>query len=383
MNRASLVPGDQVRFKAGCVWPGPLVAKWKGTAASPILIGQYGTGGTPEIRNHRDIVQIWGSYLIVQDLVTRSTPAGYDSTCQNNPMGWRIGFRFLPGSSYNTLRYTASVGLYNGIFVEAGSHHNKIFNNHLIKNNLKDEPPYGGGGTVGILLSGEDNDVSYNDISGSDACSRDYVRDGSAIEIYKGRRNLVHHNTAIDNNTFIELGHKNTADNTIAYNKVYSSLKIASFLVTRGAGDQGLGPAVGTRAYNNSVYLTGANSYAVQCLKGCNPSILSLRNNIIMSQWYIGYSDAPFDEGNNIYWQPQGNPQVWFPMSSSSRLLDPKWHESGRVRLPPDAGESRDRRGLDGRVQPRLPAGSRGCGSAARRGAGHRRLRSASTSSAI
>jgi hypothetical protein len=324
-NGAKLAPGDSLRLRAGCTWTGPLVAKWKGTASAPITIGSYGSGAAPEIQNARDIVQIWGSYLVVQDIVTRSTPAGYDSKCGNAPTGWRIGFRFLPGSSYNTLRYSTAVGLYNGIFIEAGSHHNTIFNNHLIKNNLKDEPPNSGGGAVGINLQGDDNDVSYNDISGSDACSTTYGRDGSAVEIFRGRRNRVHHNTAVDNNTFIEFGNKNSADTTVAYNKVYSSLKSAGFLMTRGAGDTSWGPVYGTKAYNNSVYLTGSSSYAIQCIKGCNASVLSLRNNIIVSQYYVGYSDAAFDEGNNVYWQPQGNPRIYFPISSSSRKLDPRW----------------------------------------------------------
>jgi len=328
-NQATLAPGDRLSLKAGCTWTGPLIAKWKGTAAAPITIGTYGSGAAPEIVNAHDIVQITGSYLILQDIVTRSTPVGYDKTCGDAPMGWRVGFRFMPGSAYNTLRYSTAVGLYNGVFVEAGSHHNKIFSNHMIKNNLKDVPPNSGGGAVGILLMGEDNDVSYNDISGSDACSVQYGRDGSAIEIFRGKRNNIHHNTAVDNNTFIELGNKTTADTTVAYNKVYSSLKAANFLMTRGAGDTSWGPVYGTKVYNNSVYLTGAQSYAVQCIKGCNASVLSMRNNIIVSQWYVGYSDAAFDEANNIYWQPQGNPKVYFPMSSSSRKMDPRWVNAG------------------------------------------------------
>jgi hypothetical protein len=323
-NSATLVPGDKLLLRNGCTWTGPLIAKWKGTAAAPITIANYGTGALPMIQNAHDIVQITGSYLVVQNITTRADAPGYDSSCGGAPMGWRVGFRLFPGSSYNTVKNVTATGLYNGIFVEAGSHHNKITGNHMIRNNLKDVPPQAGGGAVGILLMGDDNDVSWNDISGSDACSVQYGRDGSAIEIYRGRRNSVHHNTAVDNHYFMELGNKASADTTVAYNKVYSSLKTAGFLMTRGAGDTSWGPVYGTKAYNNTVYLTGANSYAVQCIKGCNASVLSLRNNIIVSQWYVGYADAAFDEGNNLYWQQQGNPKVWFPISSTSRKLDPR-----------------------------------------------------------
>src|SRR3954463_10201998 len=60
-NQATLAPGDRLSLKAGCTWTGPLIAKWKGTAAAPITIGTYGSGAAPEIVNAHDIVQITGS----------------------------------------------------------------------------------------------------------------------------------------------------------------------------------------------------------------------------------------------------------------------------------------------------------------------------------
>jgi hypothetical protein len=333
-NGATLAPGDRLSLRAGCAWNGPLTAKWNGTSSTPITIGTYGTGAAPVIQNVRDIVQVTGTYLILQDLVTRTDVPSYDAACGNAPTGWRVGFRFYPSAHHNTLRYSTATGMSNGIMVDKGSHHNKLFGNHMIKNNMKD----GGSGAIGILVMGDDNEVSYNDISGSDQCSPSYGRDGSAVEIYAGRRNVVHHNTAVDNNNFIELGNKLTSDTTVAYNKVYSSLKLANFLFTRGAGDTSWGPVYGTKVYNNSVYLTGASAIAVSCVKGCNSSVLSLRNNIIVSQDRIGYSDAGFDEGNNLYWQPQGNPKIYFPISSSSRKLDPRWINPGTRDLHLNAG---------------------------------------------
>jgi hypothetical protein len=324
-NAATLVAGDKLLLKRNCTWTGPLTAKWKGTAASTIYIGAYSTGYPPTIQNAHDDVMITGSYLVIEDIVTRADPPYYDANCGNAPAGWRVGFRFYNGSSYNTLRYSTATGLYNGVLIETGSHHNKILKNHMIKNNMKDEHGTSDAGVMAIVLSGDDNEVAYNDISGSDACSPKYGRDGSAIEIGGGQRNNVHHNIAIDNNNFAELGNPRSANNTFAYNKVYSSLKIANFLVTRGTKDTSWGPIYGTKAYNNSVYLTGSQSYAVQCLLGCSPAVLSLRNNIIVSQDRVGYADGSFDEGNNIYWQPQGNPKVYWTMSSTSRKADPRW----------------------------------------------------------
>ena len=50
-------------------------------------------------------------------------------------------------------------------------------------------------------------------------------------------------------------------------------------LVTRGANNT-YGPVYGTKVYNSSVYLSGSQSYAVQCTGGCSPSVLSFKNNI-------------------------------------------------------------------------------------------------------
>ena len=374
-NAATLAPGDSLLLKRSCSWTGPLNAKWSGTASSPITIDAYGTGNAPVIQNAHDNVQITGSYLVLQNLYTRADPQQYDPSCGNAPAGWRVGFRFYSGATYNTLRYSTATGLYNGIRIEQGSHHNKIIGDHLIKNNVKDEHRRLGRGRRGHRSMGDDNEISGNDISGSDQCSPLYGRDGSAIEVYGGKRNVIHHNTAVDNNNFVELGNSRSSDTTIAYNKVYSSLKIANFLVTRGPGDTSYGPVYNTKAYNNSVYLTGASSYAVMCLKTCSASILSLRNNIIVSQGYVAFADGPLDEGNNIYWQPQGNPKVYLTMSSTSRKIDPRWVNPGAQDFHLERGQPGDRHRLDGRLQPGLPDGSLRRGGAARRRTGHRSLR--------
>ena len=51
------------------------------------------------------------------------------------------------------------------------------------------------------------------------------------------------------------MGHIRTADTTYAYNLITASISKAHFLTTRGNGDT-WGPVYGTRAYNNTVYLT-------------------------------------------------------------------------------------------------------------------------------
>jgi uncharacterized repeat protein (TIGR01451 family) len=333
VNSASLAPGDKLLLKRGCSWTGPLNAKWIGTALLPITIGAYGAGELPKIQNAKDNVVISGDYQIVENLHTRANPVGYDAGCENWPMGWRVGFRLYASADHNIIRSSLATELYFGVLVGAGSHHNKILSNVFRDIKYKDTDPNSDAGTVAVAIHGDDNEVAYNDISGADSCSYFFSgRDGAAVDIYGGQRNTVHHNRARENNAFAELGNSRAADNTYAYNYVTSSLKIANFLVTRGASNVH-GPVYRTKAYNNTAYLWGAESFGLQCYGGCSPSILSLRNNVLWVQDRIGYADAAFDEGNNIYWNTSGAPKLWFPISSSSRKIDPKFVNRGALDL--------------------------------------------------
>jgi len=322
-NSASLVAGDKLLLKRGCAWPGPLNAKWSGTASAPITIGAYGSGALPRIDNATTNIVVTGSYLILEYLATRSNPPAYDSGCENQPMGMTKGFRLHSGTTNNTVRNSEISGFNVGIWIDAGSHHNKVLSNVLRDNNVKDSNPNSDGGAVAIGLLGDSNEVAFNTITGSSACSRQHGRDGSAIEVYGGKSNSVHHNTARQNHGFVEVGNSRSADNTLAYNVVTSTLAKSSFAVARGAGDV-WGPTLRTKLYNNSVYLTGSQSFAVQCYGGCNSTVMTFRNNIVWAQDRVGYVDAAWAESNNIWWSP-GGPKIWFAKSSTSKTVDPKF----------------------------------------------------------
>jgi hypothetical protein len=328
-NAASLRPGDQLQLKSGCTWTGPLNARWNGTSAAPITIGAYGGTARPRIVNGHENVDITGSYQVIDSIFTRGDPTGYDSQCANSPYGFKVGFRFRGGSHHNTVQNSDANDQYIGIFFDKSSTNNKALRNSLKNNKMKDPNLGSDAGAVAISLMGDNNEVAFNTISGSNTCSRFYTVDGSAVEVYGGRNNSIHHNVAVDNNAFTELGNNRSAYNTFAYNEVRSSLTRSNFVVTRGGGDSKYGPVVGTKMYNNTAYLSGSQSYAIQCTKGCNSSVFSFRNNIVWAADRVGYADAGFDEGNNIYWRPGGAPKVWFPISSSSKKVDPKFVNPG------------------------------------------------------
>ncbi len=330
-NEAPLAPGDQLLLKRGCTWPAGLRLSQSGTASQPIYIGAYGSGEYPIIQSNRsevDAVAISGNYITIENLYAKGIAPIKDPKCDNTPVGLINGFAFKSGVSYNTLKNSKASGLSSGILIDEKAHNNKIIGNVLTDNNMmssltpKSANDDDDAGAFGIEVLGDDNEIAYNTISGGNACSYDYERDGSAIEIYGGRRNIVHHNVGLENDTFTELGDSRSADNIFAYNIVKSTLKQATFLVTRGPKDD-YGPVARTKAYNNTVYLTGSESSTVECYAGCSKDILTLKNNILWSENVIGYSDQPFDEGYNLVWRSNGKPVVHFSLSGKQEGLNP------------------------------------------------------------
>lgn len=335
-SQANLAPGSSLLLARDCSWTEPLEVRWQGTMAQPITVGAYGSGALPTIQNNSDNVYITGSYLVIENIATRADAPAREVDCQNQGVGWRIGFKLETNTSYVTLRGVKASGMTHGVLISASSHHNKILNSTLENNNLMfilDRARGTDSGAVGIVVRGDDNEIANNTISGSDACSYDYGRDGSAVEIYGGQRNRIHHNVARNNNAFSELGDSRSADTIYAYNLVTASISKAQFLVTRG-GNSSRGPVLRTRAYNNTVYLSSADSFGVNCDGGCTKDILVLKNNILWVEGTLGYSDQAFGEGYNLYWRGDGNPKVWFnTVSSSSKKADPQFVDRGAGNL--------------------------------------------------
>jgi hypothetical protein len=334
-NKSILHPGDKLLLKRGCAWAGPLEAKWSGTKLNPILISAYGLGDLPKIQNAPvSNVVITGSYQIIEYLQVRSDPPNIDPGCNNQPYGWRVGFNFMNGASYNTVRHSVARENTVGIKIAEFAHHNSVLNNEVIDNNIAevlDTTPGNDLGPWGIVLMGDDNEVAYNYLSNNNSwCSYDWGYEGAAIELFMAQRNNIHHNISINDKIFSELGGSatiKTEDNTFAYNLYVSSLEDSQFLILRGAKSP-LGPTSRTKVYNNTVYLTHPTSEGIICGAGCSKDILTARNNIIWAERKVFFADAPFNEGYNIFWNSDGTPFVQLQshdMSSTSMTVDPKF----------------------------------------------------------
>lgn len=295
VNSVVLAPGDTVTFRRGDTWTGGIVTAQSGTATAPITLNGYGTGNTPTFTGGKsgNCIRINGNYTTVDGL--RGVSCGYagisvtgdrnivrNSSAANNAVGLKAGY----GSDF---------GKYAG---------NTLTNNNIM--NVKTPGTNCGtsqavncsddSGAFGVLINGNDNEVSGNTVSGSNALSYDYNRDGSAVEIYNGNRNNVHHNVAVDNNNFSEIGRSTgTADgNIFRYNLVRatcgSDCSETTGLIARGTGTA-FGPTNGTIFEFNTVYLNGPQSQAVVCHATC-PASTVIRANILVgvknSLWING-----------------------------------------------------------------------------------------------
>lgn len=350
VNDATLRPGDRVLLRRGGSWTGTLRIDRSGSKRAAIVVTSYGRGQLPVVRGGSSCVELRGSYLVVRNV--------HADDCR-----WA---GIAVWGSYNKIERSLITRNAAGIHVRSSGVGTRIIRNRLVDNDkmsvLTQRPTDDDSGAFGVLLEGDGSEVAYNTISGCDAFSYDYGRDGAAVEVYGGRRNRIHHNLALDNDAFAELGNPRSERNTYWVNVIRSSLPRSTFLVTRGARSR-LGPVLRTTALHNTVVLTGATSQGVVCHAGCSPNILTLRNNIIQAVWKVGFADGPFAEGNNLF----SGGALEFTQRTSSRIGNPLFRNlsRGNLRLRPsspaiDAGAAVGiPRDFDGR---RIPADGDGDG---------------------
>jgi hypothetical protein len=210
--------------------------------------------------------------------------------------------------------------------------YNTLTNNNVISQNTPPSEKFDDdSGAWGVLLNADNNEVAYNSFGGNMNCSEDYGIEGASVEVYQASGNYIHHNKSINDSTFTELGgspDRYSRNNIFAYNLYAPVTTGGELLVLRGLGSK-WGANPGTKFYNNTAYMV---SVGISCSDGCDSSILSARNNIIVSRSDTGkgalWADKQFDEGNNIYWRVGGNTAARIEgggIAASSRITDPKF----------------------------------------------------------
>src|SRR3954454_14419223 len=240
VNAAALQPGDSVSFRRGDTFSGGVVLNQGGTSRLRVTLNAYGSGDRPIITGGmtRACVRVDGDFVTVDGLQAES--CGY------------AGFNVY--GDHSAVRNSTAKNNAVGIKVSEGSDFGTYANNTLTDNNIMNVNTPGSrcgtetaadctddSGAFGFLINGSDNEFSGNTITGSTALSYDFGHDGSAVEIYNGNRNRIHHNVAVDNNVFSELGRARggTADNnSYSYNLIRSTCGVncsqAMGLIARG-----------------------------------------------------------------------------------------------------------------------------------------------------
>lgn len=209
-------PGDAILLQAGAVFTENIYFEWSGTPEKPIVIAAYWSEGSnlpnkPVFQgNHSSYggIMVEGAYVSIYNVEVR---------------GWITGIDFLSSSSHSSVQYSYITDNIMGVAVGGNNHlvsHNTIKENQVM---MEDTP--GGDddyGAQGVLLSGNYCEVAYNYFEANIAPSDDYGYDGSAVEVYQGSHNYIHHNFATNGEVFTELGQQSeellTVNNTFEYN---------------------------------------------------------------------------------------------------------------------------------------------------------------------
>ena len=353
------------------------------TPSAPILLAPYGdpskepptltnAAGTTACRsgcgpmdwNPAVLLRIVGSHVVVQGVRFVGVTDLREEGCADQGVGNHTGvwFEGSPDSigSKNELLDSDFTGLSRGVVVGSSARQTRIRGNTFRNNSMMlvlDGAQFNDGGAVGIQLQGNDNEIDGNRFSGQDGCSYDYLRDGSAVEVWgSASGNHIHHNRAFDNESFVELGKPGEAepptDNTVAYNVVVGTRTEGdgqAFLTTRGAASR-YGPVHRTLVVNNSVHMPGSRARGIVCDSGCSSQTLTAANNIIWSdgdgtEGHHGaiICDGACTERTNLVWSGDSTPHVRIDgevdpgraLGTGSLVADPRWlaPEQGDLRL--------------------------------------------------
>lgn len=300
-SEATLEPGQTLLLSSGADHVGALHVTESGTSTAPITVGAYGTGEAPVV-SEGTCVRLAGAWITVTGV--------HAADCR------RAGFH-VEGTDITVTGVEAS-GSVAGVWVRPGAQRATVSHSH-IHDNIHMAPGTDGPdddyGAFGIEVNGDHTRVIGNTISGHEALSPDYGKDGAAVEVYQAVGTLIEGNTSSQDLAFTELGGSRTAGTRVVGNTVSSAVVGAAFLMTRGPG-QVWGPVTDTVAERNTVALTGEDSFGFGCYGGCTASHLVMKDNTISAGWYVGWVDGTFTSTGNTY-----SGELWFPLGPGDRHL--------------------------------------------------------------
>ncbi|HEY1920012.1 MAG TPA: hypothetical protein VGH27_30945 [Streptosporangiaceae bacterium] len=242
-----ILPGtslSSVRVKAGTTYEFAAGAQYTGTldvSADDVTVQSYGSGSAPVLTRHAqgsDIV-VSGTGDTVRSL--QVTGQGYDGK-----NGYIIGVG-VTGRDDTITQISAYGDLYAGVYFEQASSAGTV-SHSIIDHCDALNPQHLSSGAFGVLLWGTRNTVEDNTIKNQVTTSPVYGTDGSAVEVYHGRDNIIRDNTGSNDTAFTELGGAGATGNSYIGNTFTGP---GDFLITRGSGDKVNGPVLNTIVTRN------------------------------------------------------------------------------------------------------------------------------------
>ena len=317
----ALNPGDTVFFKREQTYSGRLTVSRSGTAGSPIVYTNYGTGNLPEFNNAvSDIITLSNKQYVVIDgiKIIDNSISATDHSVQAK-ISYAINLLNSPNCTISNCDISL-VGV--GISVESGSDNTTITGNYMhnmrmVRNTPTSVNPDDDYGANPMVIGSSNNNISNNKFEDCWALSYDYGYDGGAVELFGTamNNNKIMYNTAINCNGFMEIGSSSNGqalNNIIAYNKMINCGIIgvyqngSTFTVTVN----------NLQYYNNTVVETQkqySQSGVMFWMAGTGSAgMVVLKNNIFWLSSGVSLGSSKFNSGqmihsNNIYRMSSGS----------------------------------------------------------------------------
>ena len=326
-------PGSVVYFKRGSTWTGGLFIDSSGVENNPIRFTAYGEGDRPTFENPGDgstwasAIFIDADWVILEDILVKNA---HDA-----------GVYIANGSDHNIVNDIEATNV--GIGVTINGQHNLVTNSYLHDLNMINNTPGGDDdhGAVGVLFSNSYNEASFNTIVNCIAPSYDYGVDGGAFEWFGvADGNYVHHNWAMSNDGFLEVGGGSARNTLVSYNISVGNTKFSVIHL----GGKFASQVDNFRIENNTIVETRNGDLGWVILsfnQNPSPNTLSIRNNIFYTDGYKGVSNfAGFNHDHNLYYLGGGS-ELGFRLNQTELISDPLF---------------RDLRGLDFHLNNESPA---------------------------
>ncbi len=244
-----LAPGTNlstVRVRAGRTYelaPGSTYTGTLRVDAAGVTIQGSGPGPWPVITRHvsGSDIEVSGRGDTIRWL--RLTGRGY-----SGKNGYILGIA-VTGTDAAITDVRAYGNLYAGVFFEASAT-GGVLSGLTIDHCNALNPRRLSTGAFGVLLSGSHATVEGNTLDNQTTPSPVYGTDGSAVEVYRGRDNVIRGNTGANDVAFTELGGAGAVGNDYIGNTFAGP---GAFLITRGSGDKVNGPVFRTSMTGNHV----------------------------------------------------------------------------------------------------------------------------------